>query len=141
MKFRTVIAILAALCLLLVAGACAKDKKATMLACIKEMTDFWKSDAVKDMFVNGQPDQAKLEAKMEEIAKKHYKDKGEFETGSKELEADPEIKKAGEDMMAAMMEAMKKYGSMPAMPTEMPTETPAVTEAATPADQPAPPAQ
>ena len=137
MKFRTLFALLAVLALILVGAGCGKSKKENVIACLKEMTDFVKSDAMKDMFPNGTFDQTKFEGKMEEITKKYFKDKTEADSVSKELEADADVKKALDDFMNATMDATKKYLT-PAMPVA--PEAPATTPEATPEAAPVEPA-
>ncbi|MBP7867613.1 MAG: hypothetical protein KA419_16910 [Acidobacteria bacterium] len=92
------------------------EERANLLACIREMTDFWKTDAVKDLFVDGQPDQGRMESKMEEMVRKYYKDKNEFERIAKLTENHPEIRQAGEGLIEAMMESLNKYGKLPEPP-------------------------
>ncbi|MBP7867237.1 MAG: hypothetical protein KA419_14970 [Acidobacteria bacterium] len=129
MKPATVIAVLAAFFLALSAGACSKDKKASVIACLKEMDAFFRSDQVKALYANGVPDMDGIAVKVETIVDKHFRDVGDFESHLQQLANDPEVKKAREAVFLAMVQADRKYGLR-----TQPPAAPAVSGSASPAE-------
>lgn len=119
MKPATVITLLAAFFLALAAGACSKDRKAFVIACLNEMNTFFRSDQVKALYVNGVPDMDKIAVKVEAIVGKHFKDVGDFESCMQQLGNDPEVRKAREAVFLSMVQADRKYG-MRAQPAAAP---------------------
>lgn len=112
MKRRTVPVALISVCLIAAAGVSAasgfpaEDPKATLLACLKEITAFIKTDGPTDFFVEGKPDEARFQSRMEKIVQKHFKDLASFEAAAKKYENDPAFKEAEETMLKALMDVV-----------------------------------
>ncbi|MBP7866334.1 MAG: hypothetical protein KA419_10325 [Acidobacteria bacterium] len=85
------------------------EERAKMIACIRDMVEILRSESARDYFVGGKLDSKKLKGKLEEIALKRFKDMAEFEGIAGQR--DPEIEKAGKDLLDAMEACRKKYGA------------------------------
>lgn len=110
MKPATLISLLAAIFLALGAGACSRDRKASVIVCLNEMNTFFRSDQVKALYTNGVPNMEGIAVKVEAIVGKHFKDVGDFEACMQQLVNDPEVRKAREAVFLSMVQADRKYG-------------------------------